>query len=243
MEQFDHECPVCLITLQPPTYQCVNGHLICGHCLTRIELELASQRTCPTCRVPYHGIRIRSLAMDRFLVEGAQPATDSGSGDLYVRVPGVLPLLISDGPSPSRSRVVFVQERAGLLDVVETRFIERCGRGRLKQGNWITLVDFKEAETVRYPCLIGPLRLGVYKTIAKRVGVYSSAHKTGLPSLILPAGTLVQIVEFQYTREKITSVGDCHVEDGSRFGSGRRLLLMRSRSRLPGRLGQSQTAR
>ncbi|XP_066248852.1 uncharacterized protein [Euwallacea similis] len=38
------ECPVCLDTIAPPTYQCDNGHLICVKCRTKSE-------RCPVCRL------------------------------------------------------------------------------------------------------------------------------------------------------------------------------------------------
>lgn len=38
------ECPICLDTISPPTYQCENGHLICIKCRSKSE-------RCPVCRV------------------------------------------------------------------------------------------------------------------------------------------------------------------------------------------------
>ncbi|XP_017781014.1 PREDICTED: uncharacterized protein LOC108565865 [Nicrophorus vespilloides] len=40
------ECPVCLDTAIPPTYQCDNGHLICMRCRAKSE-------RCPVCRVRF----------------------------------------------------------------------------------------------------------------------------------------------------------------------------------------------
>jgi E3 ubiquitin-protein ligase SIAH1 len=37
------ECPVCLRTMKPPMYQCLNGHSVCGECKSR-------KMGCPTCR-------------------------------------------------------------------------------------------------------------------------------------------------------------------------------------------------
>ncbi|XP_023309876.1 uncharacterized protein LOC108916208 [Anoplophora glabripennis] len=50
------ECPVCLDTISPPTYQCDNGHLICIRCRTRSE-------RCPVCRLRLS--RARSLLSDQ----------------------------------------------------------------------------------------------------------------------------------------------------------------------------------
>ncbi|XP_044256882.1 uncharacterized protein LOC123006454 [Tribolium madens] len=50
------ECPVCLDTIPPPTYQCENGHLICIRCRAKSE-------RCPICRLRFS--RGRSLLADQ----------------------------------------------------------------------------------------------------------------------------------------------------------------------------------
>ncbi|KAF7270200.1 hypothetical protein GWI33_016810 [Rhynchophorus ferrugineus] len=50
------ECPVCLETINPPTYQCDNGHLICIRCRSQSE-------RCPVCRLRFN--RGRSLLSDQ----------------------------------------------------------------------------------------------------------------------------------------------------------------------------------
>ncbi|XP_030746329.1 uncharacterized protein LOC115875092 isoform X1 [Sitophilus oryzae] len=50
------ECPVCLETIFPPTYQCDNGHLICIRCRAKSE-------RCPVCRLRFN--RGRSLISDQ----------------------------------------------------------------------------------------------------------------------------------------------------------------------------------
>lgn len=50
------ECPVCLDTIPPPTYQCDNGHIICMKCRTKTE-------KCPICRLRLN--RGRSLISDQ----------------------------------------------------------------------------------------------------------------------------------------------------------------------------------
>jgi hypothetical protein len=50
------ECPVCLDTIPPPTYQCDNGHLICVRCRSKSE-------RCPICRLRFN--RGRSLLSDQ----------------------------------------------------------------------------------------------------------------------------------------------------------------------------------
>ncbi|KAJ8950334.1 hypothetical protein NQ318_021194 [Aromia moschata] len=50
------ECPICLDTISPPTYQCDNGHLICIRCRTKSE-------RCPICRLRLG--RGRSLLSDQ----------------------------------------------------------------------------------------------------------------------------------------------------------------------------------
>jgi len=41
------ECPVCLYTMEPPIYQCPEGHLICTTCKPKLK-------KCPECRVGYN---------------------------------------------------------------------------------------------------------------------------------------------------------------------------------------------
>ncbi|CAG9759591.1 unnamed protein product [Ceutorhynchus assimilis] len=50
------ECPVCLDTIPPPSYQCDNGHLICMRCRAKSE-------RCPVCRLRLG--RGRSLLSDQ----------------------------------------------------------------------------------------------------------------------------------------------------------------------------------
>ncbi|KAH1023216.1 hypothetical protein HUJ04_012462 [Dendroctonus ponderosae] len=50
------ECPICLDTISPPTYQCDNGHLICIRCRAKSE-------RCPVCRLRLS--RGRSLVSDQ----------------------------------------------------------------------------------------------------------------------------------------------------------------------------------
>lgn len=50
------ECPVCLDTIPPPSYQCDNGHLMCMKCRARSE-------RCPICRLRLG--RGRSLVSDQ----------------------------------------------------------------------------------------------------------------------------------------------------------------------------------
>lgn len=51
------ECPVCLETIPPPTFQCCNGHVLCGRCRARAD-------RCPVCRVSL-GPRGRCLLADK----------------------------------------------------------------------------------------------------------------------------------------------------------------------------------
>jgi len=41
------ECPVCLYTMEPPIYQCPEGHLICATCKPKLK-------KCPECRIGYN---------------------------------------------------------------------------------------------------------------------------------------------------------------------------------------------
>ncbi|XP_075222939.1 uncharacterized protein LOC142325279 [Lycorma delicatula] len=51
------ECPVCLETSSPPSFQCCNGHLLCGDCRGHAD-------RCPVCRVPL-GSKGRCLLADK----------------------------------------------------------------------------------------------------------------------------------------------------------------------------------
>ncbi|OAY70880.1 E3 ubiquitin-protein ligase SINAT3 [Ananas comosus] len=45
------ECPICLITMHPPIYQCKNGHPLCSACKSKVGNQ------CPTCRQELGDIR------------------------------------------------------------------------------------------------------------------------------------------------------------------------------------------
>ncbi|CAG7820755.1 unnamed protein product [Allacma fusca] len=53
-----YECPVCYEKLYSPIYQCYNGHLICNHCIDKVE-------RCPVCRDRMPGRRIRNLEVEK----------------------------------------------------------------------------------------------------------------------------------------------------------------------------------
>jgi hypothetical protein len=55
------ECPICTQICLPPVLQCVNGHLVCNGCISR----LAEAEVCPTCR--HGGPFGRCLVADRLL--------------------------------------------------------------------------------------------------------------------------------------------------------------------------------
>ncbi|KAL8272850.1 hypothetical protein Esti_003237 [Eimeria stiedai] len=48
------ECGVCMERMQPPIYQCREGHTLCSSCRARLT-------SCPTCRSPELSIRCRAL--------------------------------------------------------------------------------------------------------------------------------------------------------------------------------------
>ncbi|KAL8435062.1 hypothetical protein ACSSS7_002732 [Eimeria intestinalis] len=48
------ECGVCMERMQPPIYQCREGHTLCSNCRARLT-------SCPTCRSPELSIRCRAL--------------------------------------------------------------------------------------------------------------------------------------------------------------------------------------
>jgi len=63
MKQSEIKCPVCLEEAGVPIYRCVNEHLICGSCRTRVGL------TCPVCRVRYQGPPKRYIYAERTVEE------------------------------------------------------------------------------------------------------------------------------------------------------------------------------
>ncbi|KAL8445246.1 hypothetical protein Emed_005804 [Eimeria media] len=50
------ECGVCMERMQPPIYQCREGHTLCSNCRARLS-------SCPTCRSPELSIRCRALEL------------------------------------------------------------------------------------------------------------------------------------------------------------------------------------
>jgi len=61
------ECPVCYeVPIEPPIYQCVNGHMICGDCKLRIQ-------RCPQCSQP---VKERLLFLERMLDQIPFPAAE-----------------------------------------------------------------------------------------------------------------------------------------------------------------------
>jgi len=55
------DCPVCLDICKPPVqiFQCPEGHIMCGDCANRPELEV-----CPQCRMPLDGQISRNRALE-----------------------------------------------------------------------------------------------------------------------------------------------------------------------------------
>jgi len=55
------DCPVCYELPKPPVYRCLNGHIICNMCYSRIS-------NCPVCRVLVCKVKpIRNLTAEKFL--------------------------------------------------------------------------------------------------------------------------------------------------------------------------------
>ena len=161
MDTLDTDCPVCLSPITPPTYQCSNGHLICGECLSILERQPPSSAVCPACRVPYTvGCRIRNLVADALsarlfeekvgaLRPGEQRAGEELEG-AYVNLSG-RPLRVAPRPTSFASLCVLDLEDEGEdkgegegedggdghsrgcggLDIVETRVVAGQVVGRL----------------------------------------------------------------------------------------------------------------
>jgi len=57
-------CSVCLDVPRPPMkiYQCPEGHIFCDECQSRPELT-----TCPECRVPLDGVKIRNRTLEQLI--------------------------------------------------------------------------------------------------------------------------------------------------------------------------------
>ena len=71
-------CPVCL-EIDTPSYQCRNGHIVCGGCLDRLTVQPERFRCCPTCRVAYGRDRIRCLVAEAF-IESRRLESEHGDG-------------------------------------------------------------------------------------------------------------------------------------------------------------------
>ena len=72
-------CPVCL-ELDTPSFQCRNGHIVCGGCLDRLTVQPERLRVCPTCRVKYGSERIRCLVAEAFIESRRLESEHGGTG-------------------------------------------------------------------------------------------------------------------------------------------------------------------
>ena len=72
-------CPVCL-EIDTPSYQCRNGHIVCGGCLDRLTVQPERFRCCPTCRVAYGRDRIRCLVAEAFVESRRLESDHEGGG-------------------------------------------------------------------------------------------------------------------------------------------------------------------
>lgn len=58
------ECTVCLEHMQPPIFQCANGHVLCKSCKTKVD-------KCPTCRCS--SIDVRNLQLEKIAEKAEKP--------------------------------------------------------------------------------------------------------------------------------------------------------------------------
>eukprot|EP00928_Gymnodinium_smaydae_P083201 TRINITY_DN66456_c0_g1_i1.p1 TRINITY_DN66456_c0_g1~~TRINITY_DN66456_c0_g1_i1.p1 ORF type:complete len:309 (-),score=18.09 TRINITY_DN66456_c0_g1_i1:209-1135(-) len=73
-------CGVCLELIVPPVQQCSEGHPICDECMSKLPSGRSRARTCPTCRTPFPGKRLRNLLADELaeLLEYPCPYKNNG---------------------------------------------------------------------------------------------------------------------------------------------------------------------
>lgn len=97
-------CPVCL-ELDTPSYQCRNGHIVCGGCLDRLTVQPERFRICPTCRITYGNDRIRCLVAEAF-IESRRLESDHEDG---AAAPAVVSGAISSQQQASQAAAAAVR--------------------------------------------------------------------------------------------------------------------------------------
>lgn len=97
------ECPVCMDIASSPTYQCVNGHILCANC--RIKTV-----KCPMCRVPLTG-KGRCLVVEKLhrlikkTLSVKSETSKATEGDDSSRESAVLPMFHCPWSKPCQERL------------------------------------------------------------------------------------------------------------------------------------------
>jgi len=59
------DCAVCWEKMEPPIFQCRQGHTVCSSCHHKLQVVGMENCRCPVCRVPYDSQPIRCLALEK----------------------------------------------------------------------------------------------------------------------------------------------------------------------------------
>ena len=186
--QEDSSCPVCLELFEPPVFQCPNGHLICKECLDDLFRSNQNQ-SCPECRTPYGGMRIRCVVADDLIKQWRPQKMMERSLATYKLSPEHTFVLRE---SPQSNSSVDTIKGGTYIDVNEIKVTseENTIIGRTSSGNWIKLQPENQLEV-----LAVAIPLGTYEVSSEAVLSADVELKSVKTNEKLQPGDYVDIIE------------------------------------------------